>query len=449
MDEKMIRFDEINPLRLALDVLRNIWVAVLMALAVWMGVSAYGKLNYTPQYTSSTTLVVSAKGSAGAYSSLNLTTNMAQVFSEVFESTILREKVEQKLGEPLRGYIATRTVPNTNLVVVSVVSSNPEQAFRALNHVIDTYPEFAETMFANAVLNVIKDPEVPRSPSNSGSVESMKKLGAVAAFCLTVALIVALSVLRSTAQTPAAARRRLDGRLLRPIRHEIKNKTFRAARKKKNVAPLVTSAFTSTGFREDNQSLCSKLEYHMRKRGQKVILVSSAGENEGKSTVAANLALGLAARDKRVVLLDCDFRKPAVHKIFEVQVAEGKDFGKYLTQEDGEGDFLIRLKKHPLTVGVNAAGCKYPQRLITSPKLAQCLQALREEYDYVILDSPPMLVAADTEALAGVADAAILVAREDYVRVRDINDCLDALRRSSPDFVGYVLNNCLDTAHMS
>lgn len=448
MDEQLLKLDEINPLRLLRDLAKNLWVAVLLAAAVWMGISAYEKLNYEPMYTSSATLVVSAKGGSGAYSSLSLTSNMAEVFAGVFQSNVLLEKVEEQMGEPLSGYISTRTVPNTNLMVLSLTSRSPEQAFRALGLVIETYPEIAESMFGNAVLTVLKEPAIPRSPSNSRDTASTQKLLTVAVFALSLMAVGLLSVLRDTVQNPIAAKRRVDGRLLRSIRHEIKNKTFRAIKKKKNIAPLITSPFISTGFREDNQSLCSKMEYHMRKRDQKVILVSSAGENEGKSTVAANLALGLAGREKKVALLDCDFRKPAAFKIFETKPDEAHDFGRYLTQAEAPEDFLVHVKKHNLWLGLTTVGYKYPQRLITSAKMQHLLQLLRQEFDYVVLDSPPMLVAADTEALAALADVAVLVAREDFVRTRDINDCLDALRRSCPDLAGFVLNNCLDSTRL-
>ncbi len=446
MDEQILRQDEINPLRLATDLLKNLWVAVLLAAAVWLGLSAYEKMNYEPVYTSTATLVVSTKGGSGAYGSLSLTSNMAKVFAGVFQSNVLLEKVESQLGQPLSGRVSTRTVPNTNLMVLELTSSNPEEAFRGLNLVLKTYPEIAEDMFDNAVLTVLKEPAIPRSPANSGDMGRTQKIAVVAVFLLTLCGIGALSVMRDTVQTPAAAKRRVDGRLLRSIRYEAKNKTFRAVKKKKNIAPLINAPFISTGFKEDNQSLSAKMEYHMRKRNQKVILVSSAGENEGKSTVAANLALGLAGREKRVALLDCDFRKPAMFKVFETKPDEAHNFTQCLNREGDGLDFLVPLKKQGIWAALSTAGYKYPQRLITAPRMRQSLKALREEFDYIVIDSPPMLVAADAEALAALADVAVLVVREDFVRTRDINDCLDALRRSCPDVAGFVLNNCLDAS---
>ena len=75
-------------------------------------------------------------------------------------------------------------------------------------------------------------------------------------------------------------------------------------------------------------------------KGGKVLLVTSVAENEGKSTLAANLALALAEEQNRVLLLDCDFRQPALHKIFEIPEKDGKDFGKVvLGKESASGVF--------------------------------------------------------------------------------------------------------------
>lgn len=443
------KFDEINLYSVLRDLVRNFWVPLLLVVSVYLGIDAYEKLVFTPEYTSQATFAVSTRGSGTSISSLSLSSDMANVFTQVFQSNVMRDMLTEHMGsEELDARIVPNIIPNTNLMVVSVVSSSPEQSFRALNTVIEIYPELSDLMFSNAVLRVIKDPNVPLSPSNRLDMSSTREKLSLAAAVLGLAAVAALSVTRSTVQTPAAARRKIDARLLRSIRHEIKNKTLRAVRKKRNIAPLISSPFISRGFREDNQSLCAKLEYHMRKRDQKVILISSAGENEGKSTVTANLALNLAERGKRVVLLDCDFRKPAIHKIFETPAGEGKDFGFYLTHDEASPEFLQYLRKQNLFIGVNSTGYKYPQRLFTSPKLHSYLQALRAQADYIILDTPPMLVAADAEALASLADVAVLVVREDFMRVQDINDSIDALRTGVPDVAGFVMNNCHDIRNL-
>ncbi len=443
MEDQIIRLNEINPCNVLRDLLRNAWVVILVVISLLLAVDTYQKSNFQPEYASEATFVVSAKGNSSAYSSMSLTKTMAETFSELFKSGLVRQRIEQKIGEPLDGAVSTRIISNTNLMIVRVVASSPENAFLGLKALIEVYPEISQEILSNAVLDVLKEPQVSTWPINSFDTGRYKKMAKVMGFGLSVGLICLLSILRDTVQTPAAAKRKVDGRLLSTLRHERKNKTVQSAVKKKNIAPLVTNPLVSRAFREQHQNLCSQLEYHMRKRDQKILLISSAGENEGKSTVAANVALGLASRDKKVALLDCDFRKPAVHKIFQSPGDENHDLAYYLNHDGVSDDLLIYLPRWNLHVAVNRSGYKHPQRLFSSGKLKNYLDKLRQEFDYVVVDTPPMTVAADTEALAAHADVSMLVVREDGMSVRDINDCLDALYRMSPDVAGYCLNNCM------
>ena len=184
------------------------------------------------------------------------------------------------------------------------------------------------------------------------------------------------------------------------------------------------------------------MEYHARKRGQKVILVTSVGENEGKSTIAANLALSLAEKNRSVVLLDCDFRKPSLHKIFEVIPQKEQTLTSYLLQDQLDPTpYLTQLKKYGITLGISQSSGKSIAKLLNNGKLAALLQQLRTQADYVILDTPPMLAAADAEYIATLADTAVLVVRSDFMSTGSINEGLDKLRKSAPEVCGFVLNN--------
>ena len=211
MDEKFIHIDEINVRAVLIDLLKNLWVIVLVAASVYMSVSAYQKTAYEPKYTSSATFVVSARGNASAFSSLSTAREMATVFSEVFKSNVLRDKiVEQMEGETVDAVINTRVISETNLMVVSVTSSSPEQSFRVLNLVIENYPSISELVFGNAVLEVIKQPAVPTWPSNSFDVTQYQRLGLILAVGLTTLAIVLLSIASSTEDcwAPSATRKR-------------------------------------------------------------------------------------------------------------------------------------------------------------------------------------------------------------------------------------------------
>ena len=441
MEEKSIHFDEISLHGLVLLLLKNLWVIIAVCISAVLCYTSVCKLTHTPTYTSSATFMVSAKDSTSAYNSLTTTQSMASVFVEVFQSNVLREKIQEQMPDQrFDGTINTVTIPETNLLIVTVTSKEPDVAFQALNLLVDNYSAISDYVFSNAQLEVIKDPVVPVAPSNPLDVESRYPLVLLISVFLAVGGIIALYLLHDTVKTPKAARRKIDARLLRTINHEMKNKTLRSKLRKRNNAPLITNSLIKKDFIEDNLSLCSALEYHARKQAQQVILVTSVGENEGKSTIAANLALALSEKGRRVALLDCDFRKPALHKIFDIPVE--KALTSYLLREETDASpYLTESKKHGILLGVSQSSGKSVTKLLNNGKLPVLLQQLRAQTDYIILDTPPMLAAADAEVLAAMADTALLVVRADYMPTASINKGLDRLRKSAPEVCGFVLNN--------
>ena len=443
MEDRSIHFDEINLYGLISLLLKNLWVILALCISAVLCFTSVSRLLYTPQYTSSATIMVSAKDSTSAYNSLTTTQSMASVFVEVFQSNVLRERIKEQMPDQnFDGTINTITIPETNLLIVRITASEPDTAFRALNLLVENYSYISDYLFANAQLEVIKAPVIPVTPSNPLNVEDKYPLVLLLAAIFAAGIIVVLHITHKTVKTPKAAQRRIDARLLRTINHEEKNKTLQAKFRKKNSAPLIVNSLIKKTFIEENMSLCSALEYYTRKRGQKVILVTSAGENEGKSTIAANLALAMAEKNRRVMLLDCDFRKSSQHKIFEVSVPKGENLTTYLLQEEWDAQpQLPLLKKHGIDLCVSQSSGRNITRLLNNGRLPALLQQLRKQADYVILDTPPMLAAPDAEAIAAMADTALLVVRSDFMPIDAINECLDRLRKSALDVCGFVLNN--------
>ena len=443
MEERSFRFDEINFHGLITLLIKNLWVVVAFCISALLVYTSTARLNYTPVYTSEAVFMVGAKDSTSAYNSLTTTQSMATVFVEVFQSNVLREKIQDQMPETaFTGTINTRTIPETNLLVVTVTSEEPDISFRAMHILLENYESISDYLFSNAQLEVIKDPVVPTRPANPLNVQGKYPLVLMVAAVLSIAGIVMIYVLRDTVKTPKAARRKLDARLLRTIDHEEKNKTLRAKLQRKNTAPLIASSLISKAFMEGNLSLCSAVEYRVRKKGLQVIMITSVGENEGKSTVAANLALAMAAKNKRVVLLDCDFRKPALHKILEIHQPHDRDLTAYLLQEGGNlENYLAESKKYGIRLGSSHSSGKSIVKILNNGRLQSLLQQLRSQVDYVIVDTPPMLAAADAETIAKMVDTAVLVARADYMPIKSINEGIARLKKVTPDVSGVVLNN--------
>lgn len=452
-----IRLEDINLRSVVRDVVWHFWIIILAAASAWMLTGSICRMIYVPSYTSTATFAVSTKGNSNALSNLSLTKGLTEVFSTVFESDILKSKVAEAMEvSSLDADITAEVIPETNLLKVSVTAGTPKRAFQTLSLTIDNYDSISNYLFENAILTVIKEPNVPMAPSNALASGRLKKEAAAAGAVLAIILLAVLSARRETIQTRQTARHQLEGELFGSISHDAKNviadqaktenTSFKRMRKKKvKTAALITNPLVSYHFQEDCQKLCSRLDYYMKKHERQILLISSAAENEGKSTVAANLALSLTSRNKKVLLVDCDFRKPSQQKIFGIKKEASMDFAAYLQDPARVSMESVLIEQNGITLAVNQTSYEKTQKLITTKQMKAFLQTQKERFDYIILDSPPMLVATDAEALTRVAEEAMLVVRQDWSIIRDINDCIDIMRSGNAHFIGYVLNNMQET----
>ncbi len=154
----------------------------------------------------------------------------------------------------------------------------------------------------------------------------------------------------------------------------------------------------------------TQLLFSTQNRDHQVIQITSPSAGDGKSTLAANLAISLATSNKRVVLVDCDFRKPRVHKMFALPTADiglasvvgdQADLGAAVQSCEIENLSLLPCGPRPSN----------PAELLSSVKFQEVLNDLRTIYDYVILDTPPVLAVSDPAAVAPRADGVIVVFR--------------------------------------
>ncbi len=168
------------------------------------------------------------------------------------------------------------------------------------------------------------------------------------------------------------------------------------------------------------------------------ILVTSAHPGEGKTTIAANLAMSLAQLGRRVLLVDADMRRPAIQKYFP---QGGSSLGSYLA---GEGTWQD-MAYHTAVRGLNVLLCGplpvNPAELISSDRMRALLQGATTEYDFVILDSPPLLDVADTRILASVVDATILVVKGGDTPRQVVQYAQSQARAAGANLIGIVLNN--------
>ena len=431
------------------DILKNIWTVILAALIGLMSIYIWNRGVYVPQYTSTATLLVNIKNSASySYTSLSASSEIAQIFTKVFVQPTMKEHAASYLGAPsFSGQISSSSLSNTNIFTVSVTSSSPELSYEELCAVLEVYPEISGAIFSNCVIDVLRSPDLPAGPSNSISQKNARRVALICA-AVDLFLVALLSYLRDTVKNEKFFKKKIDAKLFGTVCHERQSRTIiEYIRRRLNhvkEAPLVGNAYTSFAFTENYQKIASRFEYMKRHENAKVFLLTSGAENEGKSTVAANIALTLAARKNRVLLLDMDFKKPALHKIFSIPKSNTPDFALVLSGKCAPEDFTFtQYKDSKLRLAINQTSHFDYVDWIHSEHTTAFLKALRDsdEYDFIILDTPPLSVAADNTALAQIADSTLLVVRTDCVFVGELNDMILSLSDSSKHFSGCILND--------
>lgn len=189
---------------------------------------------------------------------------------------------------------------------------------------------------------------------------------------------------------------------------------------------------------ESYQRLQTNIELANIDKKIKVIGVTSATKSEGKSTTLANLANVYAQKNKKVVILDLDLRRPSVHFYFKKPNEKG--IVDYVLDECSKEELIKHSK-----LGVDFINCGkhtiFPSQIIESEKLAKLIDELKETYDYVLIDCPPILVGTDTILATKFLDGVILVLRFNYATKDMVNECVKQLRNTKVNIIGSVLTN--------
>ena len=172
-----------------------------------------------------------------------------------------------------------------------------------------------------------------------------------------------------------------------------------------------------------------------------VIMVTSSVSSEGKSTIAINLSHILAQTDKKVLLIDADLRKPSIAQLVKVKV-NVKDGLSTLLASKSTIESAVFAYKH-LNFYVMLSGPIPPNatELLSFPKFGEVLKQLRQSFDYIIIDSPPVGIVTDAAVISQHVDGAIFVVRHNYANREVLNRALGNLKKSGVRLLGAVMNN--------
>ncbi len=199
--------------------------------------------------------------------------------------------------------------------------------------------------------------------------------------------------------------------------------------------PTIVIGEASGSLNESYNRLKDNVIYYSDNGKNKVFQIESSVAGEGKSTVVANLAVALAKNDKKVVVVDLDFRNPTVHKAFKVINTNG--IAEFMLDECGI-DKLVKKSEFGVDI-VNRGKTAHNASIIwTSEKFKNLIEELKKEYDFVLFDCPPILQISEYMHIAKLSDAVIMVVALGFIRKSQLREAMQLLRQYDINVFGIV-----------
>jgi len=291
-------------------------------------------------------------------------------------------------------------------------------------------------------VRVVDPAEVPKSPILPRTRLNFF-LGIVFGLFMGIAVAFTFEFLDNTLKNPEDIRNYLDVPYLGPV------PTFDLEREEVDRPELITEYSPKSTASESYRGIRTSLLFSSADKVPKVILITSAGPSEGKTLTSTNLAITMAQAGSRVVIVDCDMRKPKVHKMFNL--SRDKGMSSVLVSNDLESK-LDEVVIHADIPNLDVIPCgpipPNPSEIIGSQKMKRIMELLQEKYDRIIVDSPPITAVTDSTVLAKFVDGVMLVVHAGVTPRQVVKTGLEQLQGVEANILGAVLND-VDTGKES
>lgn len=435
---------EINVIFLLETVLKKWWLLLISSVvvaAMGMGIAI---VTTTPTYSSDMSFTTYNQEASDVVSSVDISSGekMANTFKYILQGRKMLQRVAEicdfevtpeQIGNSMEVFVQD----DTNIIIIRITTTDANRTYDIANAFAKCYQEVVNYAYPNATLQIYEEPYLPQEPDANTSTMRYSVIGAVLGFAIALLVVVITNAARDTVQTVEDIQLKLESNLIGTIA----NVRLKGKKKNKGYRLLLTDRTLGFSFIESYKAIRTKVETFCSRKNHKVILITSASENEGKTTFSMNLALSLAQNGKSVLVIDADLRKPAVSKFLNLNVSPEYDLASVISGKTELSDAIKFVEKYKLFILTTSRSNDEPTEILSSQQMQKVIKAAREEFDYVIIDTSPAAVVTDANILSNFADAAILVVRENFSASARVRSVIDDISSNKAELIGCVFNN--------
>ncbi|MCZ0728999.1 polysaccharide biosynthesis tyrosine autokinase [Mycolicibacterium iranicum] len=427
-------------LRDFVKILRSRWLTVCITVVVAVLGAVALSLLTTPLYQASTRLFVSTNAGSSltdAYQGSRFSQERVVSYAELLMGQTLAQNTVDKLGldmtaAELQEHVTASAKIDTVLINVEVLDESPVRARDIANTLSDEFVAMVRTLetpengappdsrvVVEQRASIPRDPVVPKTARNIA-----------VGLALGIALGVGLALLRDLLDNTVKDREVLEDIVGAGVVGSV------PLDKDRRKSPAISFENDNSAIAEAFRKLRTNLQFLSVDNPPRVIVVTSSMPSEGKSTTAINIALALAEAAHNVVLVDGDMRRPIVHKYLDLVGPVG--FSTVLSGAASLDDALQKTRFPGLTVLTAGAVPPNPSELLGSQSARHLLAELRTKFDYVIVDSTPLLAVTDAAILGAGADGVLIMARFGQTKRDQLAHAVGSLRSVDAPVLGAV-----------
>jgi|GEM_PF-92006 len=368
------------------------------------------------------------------YDDVMMYQNLIKTYAEIAKSTNVTKLASYKLNsqiapETLQKIVIVTPQPDTQLLQIKATSKDPKEAVDIVNAVLTTFiEECKRTLPTGTDIQAIDEPKFPEQP-----VKPKKALNVAIALFMglmaSVGLAFLLEHIDSTIKTEEDISRYLNISVAGIIpKHE----------KLMEKPNIITVKDPKSPFAEAYRTLRTNIQLSSFDKKIQSIVITSSMPEEGKSVTAANLAVVMAESGAKTIIIDCDQRKPILHRVF------------FVSNQLGISDLLVGNAKlagaikntdiENLSILTSGTRPPNPAELLASSKMKNFIEALKEKFEYIIIDTPPVIAVTDAQILASLSDGCLLVVASSQVEREAVVKTKLLLEKVNANILGVVLN---------
>lgn len=426
------------------DILKK-WCLLILLFTI-LGLGAAILYGYTSPiiYESSTTLYVEppVNSSIVNYEGILTNSKMIKTYKQILKSRKILDKVITTLEldityENLLKLITISTVEDTEMLSIKVKSEHYDEAPIIANAITATFIEqIKEDMDIQNI--VVIDPAIENLTPVEPNMIRLSFLGLGIGLFLGIFFAFIFDSMDNKIKNHEDVKKYLKIKTIGMI----PNYNVIVSNKKK---PNNLSKSTNIKILDDSTSIISEsirmLRTNLNFMDLKVINAVSTVPSEGKTEVLTNLAISFALLEKRVILVDCDLRKPKVHKNFGLGRGIGVSDIVLSKNQINFKEAIQKYKFNNTSIDILSSGSKIsnPSELINSKSFANLIKELKEEYDLVLIDCPPISSMTDGMLVSYLSDGTIYIIESDRTDYQVIKNCMEELKQNKAFLLGAIL----------